>query len=351
VNHPELVAAAERSELFTGPTLESDMARFLDEQADRLVGLARSHRASGLERVFFIGAGGSWASMYSGAYVLRRYTRIRAEAMLPYQLIWEAPPAFDAQSVAIFASYSGETEDTIAALRFARSRGVRTVAIVRDEQSTIGREADETIAYHARDLYGLPLAGVYLYAFELAREGGLLDVDAVQREMFDLPPLLGQVFRNEREPGEALARELLPEQVLYAIAAGPLYGLAYKFALTVFMENIRVHGSVIESSEFRHGPAEMLERQHATIFALLADDESRAMTERSIAIASDQGARVVSVDAARFGSIHPLLSPFVLLIPLQWFVVHSALLRGILDLDERVLMGKGVLSTGGARWP
>jgi fructoselysine 6-phosphate deglycase len=143
----------------------------------------------------------------------------------------------------------------------------------------------------------------------------------------------------------------VPEQVLYAIAAGPLYGLAYKFALTVFMENIRVHGSVIESSEFRHGPAEMLERQHATIFALLADDESRAMTERSIAIASNQGARVVSVDAARFGSIHPLLSPFVLLIPLQWFVVHSALLRGILDLDERVLMGKGVLSTGGARWP
>ena len=55
-----------------------------------------------------------------------------------------------------------------------------------------------------------------------------------------------------------------PPSSLYCVGAGPLYGLAYKFGLTVFMENIRIHCSVIESAEFRHGPAEMLDRQAPT---------------------------------------------------------------------------------------
>ena len=151
--------------------------------------------------------------------------------------------------------------------------------------------------------------------------------------------------------GKRWRGRLLPEQVLYCLAAGPLYGLAYKFALTVFMENMRVHGSVIESSEFRHGPAEMLERQRATLFVLLGDDDSRAMSERAIDTGTKYGSRVEVLDIRSYGALHPLLAPLVLLIPLQWFVVYSALLRGILDMDERVLMGRGILATGGARWP
>ncbi len=71
------------------------------------------------------------------------------------------------------------------------------------------------------------------------------------------------------------------------MGGGPLYGLAYKFALTVFMENIRTHGSIIESAEFRHGPAEMLERQRPDMAFLLGTDESRALTERSLEVARD----------------------------------------------------------------
>ncbi|MDX6567150.1 MAG: fructoselysine 6-phosphate deglycase, partial [Gaiellales bacterium] len=56
-------------------------------------------------------------------------------------------------------------------------------------------------------------------------------------------------------------------------------------------------------------------------------------------------------DVADYPGLHPLLAPFVLKVPLQWFVVYSALLRGIDDLDERVLMGRNVLAAGGATWP
>ena len=87
------------------------------------------------------------------------------------------------------------------------------------------------------------------------------------------------------------------------------------------------------------------------MFFLVGDDETREMTLRSMEIARVRGARVIALDIRDYPGVHPLLAPFVLLVPLQWFVVYSALLRGITDLDERVLMGRRILSTGGAVWP
>lgn len=346
-----LIERAKQSELFTGPILERDTARFLAEHSERLRELARRDRAARVKHVYFVGSGGSWSNMYSGAFLMRRFTSIPADVMLSYQLVWEDPRSLGPDSVAFFASYSGGTEDTLAALRFAKQKGARTVALVRRADSPIGREADECIAYESTDLFGLPLAAVYLYALEHAQADGWAPASDVARALEELPPILGEAYRNDEARGEALAHELLSSQVLYCVGAGPLYGLAYKFALTVFMENIRVHGSVIESGEFRHGPAEMLERQQADMFFLLGGDESRSMTERSMAVARENGARVIPVDLLSYPGVHPLLAPFVLLVPLQWFVVYSALLRGITDLDERVLMGKHVLSQDGAVWP
>jgi hypothetical protein len=61
--------------------------------------------------------------------------------------------------------------------------------------------------------------------------------------------------------------------------------------------------------------------------------------------------RTIVYDVAELADVHPLLSPFVLLIPLQWFVVYAALRAGIHDLDERAFLGRGILSQGGANWP
>ncbi len=79
-----------------------------------------------------------------------------------------------------------------------------------------------------------------------------------------LPPPVGpRLPRAKRAPPPSASSSLTT--LLYAVASGPLYGLAYKFALTVFMENIRIHGSVIASDEFRQGPVEALDRQGWTL--------------------------------------------------------------------------------------
>lgn len=349
----ELVEKAKQSELFTAPRLEEDLSHFLAEQGEHIKGLAAQAVKEKVAHIYFAGSGGSWSNMWSGAYLMSRFTNVPTNVLTSYELIWRDPARLGEGAWVFLASYSGGTEDTVAALRHAKAKGARTLAIVRrhDPPSLMSAEADEVVDYDATALYVLPLATVYLFALEVGRLRGGAGLEPAIEGLYALPPVLGRVYRDSEAEAEKLARQFLNADMLYVIGAGPLYGLAYKFALTVFMENIRIHGSVIESAEFRHGPCEMLERQKADVVFLIGTDESRAMTLRALEFAKRQGARTIVYDLADYAEVHPLLAPFVLLIPLQWFTVYSALLRGITDLDERVYMGKGILAQGEGIWP
>ena len=350
-----LVDRAIASELFTSPRIEADLASFLIEQTPALKALAARAADGAFDRVYFVGGGGSFANMVSGQWLMDRFGGPAAEAFSSYELTWRDPVALGPRSLVFLASYSGATEDTLAAMRFANGRGAHTVALVRRRPSPMADEASEVIDYDSTALYDLPLAAVTLFALELAVRIDSLragEAAACLAELERLPAILGQVYREARQPALAQAREFLSANLLYCVGAGPLAGLAYKFALTVFMENIRVHGSYIESSELRHGPVEAFERQRPDMVFLLGTDESRGMTERAIDVSKAAGARALVLDAARYPAVNPLLTPFVLMIPLQWFTVYSALLRGITDLDERVFMGHRVLAVGSdATWP
>jgi fructoselysine-6-P-deglycase FrlB-like protein len=350
-----LVDQAIASELFTSPRIEADLARFLREQSPALKALAARAADGEFDRVYFAGGGGSFANMLSGQWLMDRFGGPPAQAFPSYELTWRDPAALGPRSLVFLASYSGATEDTLAAMRHANGRGAHTVALVRRRPSPMADEASELIDYDSTALYDLPLAAVTVFALELAIGIGssrAAEAAAAIDDLERLPAILGQVYRDGRETGLAQAREFLSSNLLYCVGAGPLAGLAYKFALTVFMENIRVHGSYIESSELRHGPVEAFERQRPDMVFLLGTDESRGMTERAIATSKAAGARALVLDAATYPAVHPLLTPFVLMVPLQWFTVYSALFRGISDLDERVFMGHRVLAVGSdATWP
>ena len=350
-----LVDAARESEFFTSPRLEADLPVFLAEHGDRIRRLARRTAAGDFQHVYFVGSGGSWANMFSGAYLLDRLTSVPSDVLTSYELVWRDPPRLDQRSLVFIASYSGATEDSLAALRHANARGAHTVVIARRHPSPMASEASEVLDYDSPALYILPLAAVTLFALELARQTESpkkAEVEAALAQLDELPVILGRAYHDAERPSLDWARRFLSSSLLYVLAAGPNYGLGYKFALTVFMENIRVNGSIVEATELRHGPVEAFERQRVDVVALLGTDESRALTERSIRVVEENGGRVLVIDAVTYPGLHPLLAPFVLLVPLEWFTVWSALLRGINDLDERVFMGHRVLAAGpDATWP
>ncbi len=125
--------------------------------------------------------------------------------MLPsYELAWRNPARLGKRSLVFLASYSGATEDTLAAQRHANELGAHTVAITRRRSSPMATEAAEVIDYESTALYVMPLAAVTLFALELARETegpGRADAEAALAQLADLPAILGQAYRDDEPTG------------------------------------------------------------------------------------------------------------------------------------------------------
>ena len=348
----KLVEIAHNSMLFTAPTLGPDLDRFLRKQGDAIRQLAQKALDERVRHIYWVGSGNSWVNLYSGKYLLDQFTDIPSDCFTSHELVTRNPRRLDEKSWVFLASFSGATEDTVTALRHAKQRGAYTITLVNKSDCLMAEEADISIPYNSTGLYILPMAAAYLFSLEVARLKGVDEVEEIINGLYDIPDLLSRQYTEERIPAKELAIKYADANMFYILGTGPLYGLAYKFGLTVFMENMRVHGSFIDAPEFRHGPVEMLENNKPVLVILNGMDHTRAMVERTIQVAKDAGARLSIYDLFNYPGVHPSLAPFALMIPLQWFAVYSSLLRGITDLDERVYMGRGIMGKGeGITWP
>ena len=347
----DFLTDAKQSVLFTAPSLEKDLSAFLEEHTERIKNLAKTALDKGYKQIYWVGSGNSWCNLYSGDYILKKMTDLPSDYYKSYDFIWTNPSRLDKDALVILASFSGNTEDTAAALRFANGKGATTISFTSKPDSILAREADESIVYDSNGLFILPLAGAFIFSLEIARLKGR-DVSKLYEQIEIMPELLGRIYKEEESRAYRLARKYQESDLFYVLASGAAYAIGYKFGLTVFMENMRVNASFIETSEFRHGPAEILDGHKPLMVFLVGSDESRDMSERVIKIAESNGAEIIRFDVKDYGDFDPLFAPFLLMIPLQWFAVYSAYYRGIFDLDERVLMGRGKMSTGNQiTWP
>jgi fructoselysine 6-phosphate deglycase len=345
------VAEAKESLYFSGARIDEHLVDFLARHGDECEELGRRSRG-GFRQIYLAGSGGSWASLQTARYILDRFIDVPVEAVFSYDLVWRQAARLDEEAIVFLASYSGETEDTVAALRAAKARGARTVAILGRADSTMGREADEVITYESGAIFEVPIVALILFAIGLQEKGG--DASALvelRTGIEGLPGVLRATLDAEEVAAETKARDLLRVQHLYVLGSGVNGPLAWKLAMNVVMENVRIGATFSDASEWRHGPAEAMERLKGTFVVLLGTDEARSLTQRTIEFCLAQGSEVVVYDAAAFGDVHPLLTPLIMNSHTQWLVVYSAILRGITDLDPRVFMGRSVLATGGAQWP
>jgi fructoselysine-6-P-deglycase FrlB-like protein len=342
---------AKKSVLFTSPFLVKDLSAFLTEHTGRLKDLAKMSVDKDFKQIFWVGSGNSWCNLYSGDYIMNKMTNIPSAYYKSYDLIWKNPKRLTKETLVILASFSGNTEDTVAALRFANEKGATTIAFTSKADSILAKEADEAIVYNSNALFIIPLAGAFIFSLEAARIIGK-DVSELNKQLEKMPEILGKIYKEEENRAHRLAKKYKDHDLFYVLASGAAYAIGYKFGLTVFMENMRVNASFMETSEFRHGPAEMLDGHKPLIVCLVGSDESRDMSERVIKIAESNGSEIIRFDVNDYGDFDPLFAPFLLMIPLQWFAIYSAYYRGIFDLDERVLMGRGKMSSGNQiTWP
>jgi len=356
MNLKQFVEKAKKSTLFTSPVLGKDLSKFLKEEEEKIVQMTQKVLQRKVNNIYWVGSGNSWCNLYPAKYVIDKYIGLPNEVTTGYELIWKNPKSLNENSVVFVSSYSGSTEDTLAALKFVKEKGAYTIAIVNQVDSPMGKSADEVIPFNSKALYILPMAATYIFIAELAKHYDVKELNFLKNDLHSLPEILENVNIEEEAKTFELAEKYKYESLFYVLSSGILYSVGYKYAYTVFMENMRVNGAFLETSEFRQGPVEMLERYKPSFVFLMGNDDTRIITERVISTVNEIGVNSIVFDykyySEKYGNLSNIFSPFILHIPLQWFSVYSAFLRGIEDLDERSFMGHKKLSVGtDVNWP
>lgn len=111
------------------------------------------------------------------------------------------------------------------------------------------------------------------------------------------------------------------------MGSGPNYGLAYKLAMTMFMEGALKHSCPLYSGEFKHGLIERAEKDVPIIF-LDADYPGDEITKKSVKISTKLGVKPIIYNMKNYSNMNKLMSPFALIIPLEWFIYHLANFNG-----------------------
>jgi len=314
-----------------------------------------------VDRIAILACGTSWHAGLVGKFLIEQFARIPVEVDYASEYRYRSP-IVSPGTLAIAISQSGETADTIAALRETTSRGARTLAICNVTGSQIARAAEGALITQAGPEIGVAstkafttqLAVLSLLAIRLGLVRGTLEpsmaADLV-RALRMLPMQLERVQQLEGQIEALAVRHHAARNALY-LGRGVLYPIALEGALKL-KEISYVHAEGYPAGELKHGPIALIDEQMPVI-ALMPDDRNRERTlsnlqeaaarEGKITALVSEGDRAVDdvADAViEMPRTHPALAPILYSAPLQLFAYHSAVLRGC-DVDRPRNLAKSV---------
>jgi fructoselysine-6-P-deglycase FrlB-like protein len=287
-----------------------------------------SKKVEKTNKIYLIGCGSSISTCYSIREAIRMVANLNIEVFTGYEFYYNKKLNTNENSIAIFTSQSGETADTLAALRKAKDYEIHTVSISNESDSSMTKEADTSIitqcgketAILGTKTYMTQLACLYQILFKAS---DYEKTDELLKDLYNLPSLIEDLLKSTEEDNKALAQDFKDEEIFYCLGAGPNFGLAFKLAMTMLMEGAIKHACPLFSEEFRHGLIERAEKDVPIIF-LSADLEADEITKKAIDFSNNLNAKTIVYDLKDYADINKLLSPFILVVPLEWFVYYLA---------------------------
>ena len=351
-------------EIFEQPNSLRDVmrGRLLEEEGTaRLGGVTVSDGdLDGVERIVLTACGTSWHSALIGEYMLEELTRIPTKVEYASEFRYKNP-VVDEKTLVIVISQSGETADTLAALREAKKRGARVMGIVNTVGSTIARETDFGVYLHAGPEIGVAstkaftsqVAALALFSLYLARRRNLsiLEGRRLVAALRALPDQVASILEQNDQ-----IRELAK---VYQDAPNFLYlGRGYQFPVALegalkLKEVSYIHAEGYPAAEMKHGPIALIDENMPVVFLAPRDgvyhkivsnvEEVKAREGKVIAVVSNGAAELQNVvdHFIRIPETHPALLPILTVIPLQLLAYHVALLRGC-DVDQPRNLAKSV---------
>lgn len=292
-----------------------------------------SKLASEADKIYLIGCGSSISTCYSVRDAIRMSsTNLNVEVYAGYEFFYNKKLVEGEKSIAIFTSQSGETADTLAALRKANEFGLHTVSISNEPDSSMIKEAktpiitrgDTETAILGTKTYIAQLACLYQILFAASDYENKTELLA---ELADMPKMIEKLLISTEDENKKLAEEFKDEDIFYCLGSGPNFGLAYKLAMTMLMEGAIKHACPEYSAEFRHGLIERVEKD-VPIIILKSEFESDEITDKAIEFSKNLELKSIIYELKDYADVDKLLSPFILVIPLEWFVYYLAHFNG-----------------------
>jgi glutamine---fructose-6-phosphate transaminase (isomerizing) len=316
-----------------------------------------------LPRITLLACGTSWHAALAGRAMIESLARIPVEVELASEFRYRDPLLAPGQ-LAVAISQSGETLDTLCALREARARGARTMTVCNVVGSALTREAELTILTHAGPEIGVAstkafttqLATLYLLAVKLGRLRGTLDVSRAQElltQLTEVPKRLEEALQCEAAV-KRIARTYQGAQDFLFLGRGPMHPVALEGALKL-KEISYIHAEGFAGGEMKHGPIALIDEKlpvvviaprqpHTPYEKMLGNiEEVRARGGKVIALIDEEDtvAEGLADDVVRLPASPALLAPIVAAVPLQLLAYHVADLRGN-DVDQPRNLAKSV---------
>ncbi|ADZ10180.1 Glutamine--fructose-6-phosphate transaminase (isomerizing) [Methanobacterium lacus] len=299
------------------------LAETLKEEKDHMVEIAQKLKDT--DKIYLVGCGSSLSTCYSARDALGFLSDRTIEVHTGYEFVHHKNLQ-KTNSALITTSQSGETADTLAALRRAKDEGIYTISITNEPESSMMKEADDAVltrcgretAILGTKTYMTQLLCLYqiLFSMDGSEESG-----KILEDLDKIPSIAQKLVETTEEPNRELAKQYMDDDIFYCMGSGPNFGLAYKIAMTMLMEGALKHACPLYSGEFRHGLIERAEKDVPIIF-LDAGFPGDELTNKSIDFSNKIGAKTITFNMGDFSDIHPLLSPFILVIPVEWFIYY-----------------------------
>ncbi|WP_328977840.1 glutamine--fructose-6-phosphate transaminase (isomerizing) [Streptomyces canus] len=319
----------------------------------------------GVDKVVIVACGTAFHAGLIAKYAIEHWTRIPCEVELASEFRYR-DPILGPRSLVIAISQSGETMDTLMALRHAREQGSKVLAICNTNGSTIPRESDAVLYTHAgpevavasTKAFLTQLVACYLVALYLGQVRGTKWGDEISAVVRDLSHISGEVERvlETMEPVRALARSLADKKTVLFLGRHVGYPVALEGALKL-KELAYMHAEGFAAGELKHGPIALIEEDLPVVVVVPSPrgrsvihdkivsniQEIRARGARTIVIAEegDEAVAPYADHLIRIPATPTLLQPLVATVPLQVFACELATARGN-EVDQPRNLAKSV---------
>ena len=317
---------------------------------------------AGLDRLSITACGTAYYAGLVGKYWFERFARLPVDIDIASEFRYREQP-LAAGGLSIVVSQSGETADTLASLRYAKSQGQSVAAVVNVRESTIARESDVVLPTLAGPEIGVASTKAFTCQLAtllaLALAAGIArghvsraDEEKLVRAMSEVPRLMSAALRLEPQI-EALARELAKVGHVLYLGRGTSYPLALEGALKL-KEISYIHAEGYAAGELKHGPIALID-ETMPVVVIAPHDRIFEKTVSNMQEVAARGGRIILLtdrkgrDAAAIDAVETLIlpempssiTPLVYTVLIQLLAYHTAVLKGT-DVDQPRNLAKSV---------